>query len=202
MWVAMIVMVLLSSILIAWWVVYVRRRRARQDYIAEYPFTTDVESALVERYRHLGKSQVERILTGLRTYIRLSEIAGTRTLAMPSQAVDVAWHAFILNTPAYAEFCHRALGRFLHHIPAEAMESPTQAQDSIKRTWNLACVEEEIDPMAPDALPDLFRIDQELQIDDGFVYTLDCEAAGEKRFCATHIKCGGGCFGSPVVDVV
>lgn len=41
-----------------------------------------------------------------------------------TQIVDDAWHAFILDTPAYAEFCRDALGRFLHHRPAEAMTGP------------------------------------------------------------------------------
>lgn len=37
----------------------------------------------------------------------------------PSKAVDVAWHAFILNTAEYAIFCERIAGRFLHHEPEE-----------------------------------------------------------------------------------
>jgi len=35
----------------------------------------------------------------------------------PSQTVDAGWHAFILHTRHYAEFCQRVAGRFIHHRP-------------------------------------------------------------------------------------
>jgi hypothetical protein len=37
----------------------------------------------------------------------------------PSRAVDEGWHAFILHTRAYADFCHRIAGHFIHHEPNE-----------------------------------------------------------------------------------
>jgi hypothetical protein len=37
----------------------------------------------------------------------------------PSAGVDKGWHAFILHTADYAEFCQRVAGRFIHHLPAE-----------------------------------------------------------------------------------
>jgi hypothetical protein len=36
---------------------------------------------------------------------------------VPSQLVDAGWHAFILHTADYAEFCQRVAGRFIHHRP-------------------------------------------------------------------------------------
>ncbi len=33
------------------------------------------------------------------------------------ETVDVLWHAFILHTKDYAEFCDRFYGGFLHHSP-------------------------------------------------------------------------------------
>ncbi|MDJ1136202.1 glycine-rich domain-containing protein [Streptomyces iconiensis] len=46
-------------------------------------------------------------------------IAGARTDAplSPSPLVDVFWHAFILRTQQYAEFCEQVAGRFIHHNP-------------------------------------------------------------------------------------
>lgn len=35
----------------------------------------------------------------------------------PSVLVDMGWHAFLLHTRAYAEFCDRIAGRFVHHEP-------------------------------------------------------------------------------------
>ncbi len=39
-------------------------------------------------------------------------------LAMPSAGVEALWHAFLLDTRAYAAFCEKAFGRLLHHAPA------------------------------------------------------------------------------------
>jgi hypothetical protein len=36
----------------------------------------------------------------------------------PSEMVDAGWHAFLLHTREYAEFCARVAGRFIHHRPA------------------------------------------------------------------------------------
>jgi hypothetical protein len=36
------------------------------------------------------------------------------------QAMDEMWHAFVLHTKDYAEFCDRYLGRFVHHLPETA----------------------------------------------------------------------------------
>ena len=31
--------------------------------------------------------------------------------------MDKGWHAFILHTADYAEFCDRVARRFIHHLP-------------------------------------------------------------------------------------
>lgn len=46
----------------------------------------------------------------------------------PSQTVDVGWHAFILHTADYAEFCQRVAGRFIHHRPHQPGESAAEQQ--------------------------------------------------------------------------
>jgi len=38
----------------------------------------------------------------------------------PSPAIDAAWHAFILHTRAYADYCEERFGRFIHHQPTAA----------------------------------------------------------------------------------
>lgn len=35
----------------------------------------------------------------------------------PSEMIDKAWHAHILNTPMYFNFCKTIFGRYLHHLP-------------------------------------------------------------------------------------
>ncbi len=47
----------------------------------------------------------------------------------PSQVVDEFWHAFVLRTMQYNEFCDRVSGRFIHHVPQDDMPVPeTQGQ--------------------------------------------------------------------------
>jgi hypothetical protein len=57
--------------------------------------------------------------TGLRQWLRCcgAALRDDRIIAMPSHAVDEAWHGFILCTERYARFCEQAYGRFLHHHP-------------------------------------------------------------------------------------
>lgn len=40
----------------------------------------------------------------------------------PSATVDEFWHAFIIRTVPYAEFCERLAGRFIHHMPDDDRE--------------------------------------------------------------------------------
>ncbi|MER7411447.1 hypothetical protein DEH18_30175 [Streptomyces sp. NHF165] len=45
--------------------------------------------------------------------------AGARSEAplSPSPLVDDFWHAFLLHTKAYQDFCGNVLGKFVHHQP-------------------------------------------------------------------------------------
>ncbi|QSX40683.1 glycine-rich domain-containing protein [Shewanella cyperi] len=169
-----------------------RRKQRRERHIRELVFPDKLSHRLAERYPHLGQQGQLLVLEGLRNYFQLSLTAGRQPLAMPSQAVDCVWHEFILFTRQYQKFCRRAFGRFLHHTPAEAMQSQTSAQQGIRRCWRLACKAEGIDPKRPSRLPLLFALDSELQIADGFSYSLDC-LRHPGSYCASHIACGTGC---------
>ena len=107
-----------------------------------------------------------RVVEGMREYFHVCNIGRHRMIAMPSQAVDVAWHEFILFTREYKKFCDKALGRFLHHTPAEAMASQTEAQKGIQRAWKISCAREGIAPRAPNKLPLLFALDVELGVEE------------------------------------
>jgi len=178
------------------------RRRQRLLYIERYPYRKHLDKRLAARRPELSAAQRQLVFDGLREYFHLCRAAGKHMVAMPSQAVDDAWHEFILSTRRYQRFCAKALGRFVHHTPAEAMRSATLAQEGIKRAWRLSCQREGIDPQAPRGLPLLFALDGMLCIGDGFRYELDCLAAGGvgagrgSAFCASHIGCGADCGGS------
>lgn len=47
----------------------------------------------------------------------------------PSNVVDVGWHAFILYTREYADFCQRVAGRMIHHVPEDASGAPQHSKE-------------------------------------------------------------------------
>ena len=176
-------------------------RSQRVAYIDNFPYSRLLDKRLAARRPELSEAQRQAVFVGLSDYFQLCRTAGKRMVAMPSQAVDDAWHEFILFTRQYNQFCQGAFGRFLHHTQAEAMSAPTQASEGIRRAWRLACAREKIDPQKPDRLPRLFALDATLLIAGGFIYHLDCMAAQKAGlgdgYCASHIGCGGssGCAG-------
>ncbi len=164
------------------------RRHQRLNYIQTYPFPSRLSKQLKSRYPHLNQTDINIVLDALRDYFKICTMAKRHSVAMPSQAVDVAWHELILFTRIYQQFCRKALGRFLHH-------TPTQAQEGIKRAWRLACALENIDPRKPSRLPRLFAIDAMLKIKDGFHYQRNCQLSDKEGYCAGHIGCISGCAG-------
>jgi hypothetical protein len=179
------------------------RKRRQAGFIDAYPYARFLDRRLAAHRPELTNEQRAATLACLNDYFHLCRMAGRRMVAMPSQAADDAWHEFILFTRHYDKFCRAAFGRFLHHTPAEAMRSPTQASEGLKRAWRLACRHEGIDPKKPERLPRLFALDALLGIAGGFVYQLDCLAAGQtgSGYCASHIGCGGsGCSGDAGSD--
>lgn len=175
-------------------------KRRRSAFIDEFTFHPAVINKFREVRPDLKPEQEELVFAALKDYFHITNRAGRRMVAMPSQVVDDAWHAFILFTRGYQRFCSRAFGRFLHHTPAEAMASPTQAGEGLKRAWRLACAHDGVDPKSPTRLPLLFSIDADLGIENGFHYTPDCKSGtrrsdGGSYYCGAHIGCASGCGG-------
>ncbi len=166
----------------------------QKNLIDSYQFPAKISQRLRVTYPHLNEQQTDQVVHGLREYFHICNIAGNKRIAMPSQAVDVAWHEFILFTREYQGFCTRALGRFLHHTPAEAMHNKTSAQESIKKVWKIACYREKISEHNPEKLPLLFALDAQLAIPDGFKYSLNCKNSHSANdYCVSHIGCSSGC---------
>lgn len=174
-----------------------RKKAAQLAYIDNYHFHPSIKNKISERHPSLTDEQINLVFQGLRDYFHICNHASRRPVSMPSKIVDEAWHEFILFTRAYKHFCRKALGRFLHHTPAEAMASSTTAQEGIKRAWRLACAKESISTRSPSKLPLIFALDSMLSIAGGFEYSLDCKSSPLCRdsYCAGHIGCASGCAG-------
>jgi len=197
---------LLAVAFISGYFIYQRGRMSRRSKVIDnFEFHPAVFNKFREVRPDMTPQQEELVFAALKDYFHLCNRAGRRMVAMPSQVVDDAWHAFILFTRGYQRFCRQAFGRFLHHTPAEAMSSPTLAGEGIKRAWRLACAHDGIDPKSPTRLPLLFAIDADLNIENGFFYTPDCKS-GKRRdngggyYCGSHIGCASGCGGDSGSD--
>jgi len=196
----------ITIILILSFVIYKKMlANKRSSFITAYEFPESIKNKINQTYPHLNNSEVEQVIRGLRDYFHLISLSHKNIVAMPSQVVDVAWHEFILFTREYSKFCSKALGRFLHHTPAEAMKSKNEAQSGIKRAWRISCHREQINPYAPERLPIIFALDARLNIEDGFHYELDCMkiqssilggGVSDGGYCGSHIGCSSGCAGS------
>lgn len=197
--ISVVLVVLSLGVLASLYARYVKHYRTKM--IETYSFPDSISKKVHTVYPHLNERELQRVIETLRDYFQIVNLAGkNKATAMPSQVVDVAWHEFILFTQEYHRFCKRALGRYIHHTPAEAMKSKTTAQKQLKRTWRIACFMEHISPASPARLPRIFAIDSQLKIEDGFKYALNCKKSPNDEYCASHIGCSSGCSGSAGVD--
>ncbi len=184
LWIALLVLV----------VVYLQvRRQTHLKQLRTFELPKGVRSRFVAQHPQLSSAQITQVKEALGDFFECCYKANKRPVSMPSQVVDDLWHHFILFTKAYSDFSTRAFGRYLHHTPVEAMRTPTQASEGLKRTWRLSCLKEGIDPTTPTKLPLLFAIDKLLDIPNGFYYSLDCSKGTPGNYCAGGVGCSSGC---------
>jgi hypothetical protein len=169
-------------------------RLERDRYIRSYVFAASLLASLNERHPQLDESGRFLVARALRQFFLAHSRADGATIGMPSKVVDDLWHAFILNTRDYERFCEKAFGKFFHHVPPEAMPKGPHADVPLRRTWRLACLEENINPARPTRLPLLFAIDRKLDIVGGQVHSLESMAprkSSDSGCGGSSSSCGG-----------
>jgi hypothetical protein len=192
----LIVFLLAAGLLFWFW----RRwqRQSRLDFIERSPLPRSLRPQLIAQYPDWGEAQLQAVEKGLRQFFRVCAQAPGQFTAMPSKAVDAAWHACILDTRAYERYCRNAFGRLLHHTPAEALpagQAPARLKAGLRRAWLGACRDERLDPFKTGTLPLLFALDAQLAIAGGYHYVPDCRLLGLDRgdtHCGSALACGGG----------
>jgi hypothetical protein len=175
----------MALLLLAQWAMYRREQFIRHSVLPQF-----LKLKLRERYAHLSQKDAELVERGLRQFFLTCHRSRGKFVAMPSQAVDVLWHEFILHTRAYRRWCGFGLGRFLHHTPAEALAQNDKRNDGLRRAWFWACKDESIDPRLPTRLPLLFALDTKLGIEGGFNYVPDCRAINQHFQSQGDKHCG------------
>jgi len=160
--------------------VYVRKfiDPKRLEKIKRYRFNSALEHKVRELYPSLTASDVEKVFDGLRQFFLIAHYA-KKEVTMPSRLIDDAWHQFILFTDEYSRFCSGAFGKLFHHRPYtndQGLKSHKRTvRETALRTWVLACQIEGVNCEEPEKLPLLFRLDADLNIENGNKYTLDSE---------------------------
>ncbi len=166
------------------------RQKMRERFLRESPLPQYLKRKLRETYPQLSGKDCDLVERGMRQFFLACSRSNKKFVAMPSKAVDAMWHEFILHTQAYSDWCHHALGHFLHHTPAEVLGSQARGNDGLRRAWYWACKDEAINPKAPSRLPLLFALDAKLGIANGFTYLPDCADIARKNQDGSG--CGGG----------
>lgn len=165
-------------------------RQQREAFINAYEFPPGLFDRLARQRPGLNEQDRQRVDEALRQFFRVYLKSGFKFVSMPSQLADDLWHEFILYTRNYQRFCKQAFGRFLHHTPAVALSPKNRLSNAgLRRAWWHACQEEGINPRAPQRLPLLFALDGDLQLEDGFIYALDCKALRSDG--RGGVNCGG-----------
>jgi hypothetical protein len=171
-----------------------RRRSGRraEGYIESYSFPSSVEKKVRRRHKldDVAWREVER---GLREWLICCGYRGRSQLGMPSRVVDDAWHEFILNSIAYADFCREAYGEFLHHTPESDLATPMEgALGNTILAWDRSSTGKEDESV-------LWELDERLDIKEplgiGRMQVLSVRSARRADGGGSGIVYGGGCGG-------
>ncbi|MCZ8044523.1 MAG: hypothetical protein O9330_18805 [Beijerinckiaceae bacterium] len=166
------------------------RRLKRAEFIRTYEWPPGLLDKLAGHHRGFTRKESALVAQGLRQFFLAYLNSGRAYVAMPSQVADDLWHAFILYTRAYQEFCQQAFGGFLHHTPAVALKEGRKKDNTgLRRVWLQCCKLDGINPVKPTRLPLLFALDTKLNIPGGYRYEPDC--AQLRRNGDAGTQCGG-----------
>ena len=169
---------------------WVRNRNLRREtYIRTFMLPPGLFEKLRLTHPQLTTKDCQLVAQGLRQFFLSYHKSNYQMVSMPSQVADDLWHAFILYTRHYQQFCDQAFGRFLHHSPAVVLGGESVGNAGLRRCWWYACKEENINPKNPSRLPLLFALDTKLNIKNGFRYAADCKGV--------HNTFGDGGSGTP-----
>lgn len=173
-----------------------RMNLEREQHIRSFVFPSTVLQQFQETYPTAELKGAHLAARALRQFFLVHLRARGRLIAMPSKAADELWHAFILDTKAYAAFCKAAFGAYLHHIPEQDMAARDKDRSASWRTWRLACLEENINPHKATRLPLLYALDVKLGVEGAVAYDPASFTPPTKSDGCGGGGCGGGCGGS------
>lgn len=95
----------------------------------------------------------EELFNEAKRYLVLSEVHRDLGVGMYSVRVDEAWHAFILYTDQYSQFCRKYFGKYIGHAPTNAPDD-----DDLEPAKDLSFEEfrEKYEDLFGEPLPDVW----------------------------------------------
>ncbi|MEH1125357.1 hypothetical protein [Micromonospora sp. CPCC 206061] len=166
--------------------IWTRLRKYRSTHrvavVDHLQFPARVRQRLMNQH-NLGADDIRLVENATRQWFRLVARHPRATLSMPSVVVDDLWQELALDVRDYAAFCEAAFGRPLDRSSRHTTAAGTLATLSYARR-DEGC--------GPTALPLLFRVDQDLRIQGGHRYLVDCGGRGEcfqprGMICLQHV---------------
>lgn len=86
----------------------------------------------VEHRKDVPEEKAQELENKFKRFVKATVEYPEKTIS-PSPELDEYWHAFILDTVRYHEFCDRVLGRYMHHVPGNPTERNFEGyEESVK----------------------------------------------------------------------
>lgn len=117
---------------------YITHKNAFERYTAMKGFdcTPIISTALSENPKLEKQAAKEQMDALLQWFALVPEVENGRTLQM-LRSTDRLWHAFILNTRIYRDFCNRFMGFYVDHDPIEAKNPKAEKREYADYTLRL-----------------------------------------------------------------
>ncbi len=117
-----------------------------------FDFTPVIETALREKKSLTKQEALERMDAFLQWFSLIPQASKEKPLQMLG-SVDPLWHAFVLNTKLYRDFCQKFAGEFIDHDPLDPFKSDLPKKEYA--TFTLALLEKEFGTDLKPVLRDL-----------------------------------------------
>ncbi|WP_429950531.1 glycine-rich domain-containing protein [Comamonas sediminis] len=149
------------------------RKRRQLRFLQQYRLDAAYRKAIWRDHPYLNDASLAQAEEALRQFFIMHWLAPRAQLQMPSRLADVLWHAFILDTRRYQQFCQRAFGHMFHHLPAQASSAGASHDRAahMQPSWNAAMhTRRYMVGALLGGIPLLFALDAAAAIEDGWHY--------------------------------
>ena len=159
------------------------RKRRQLRFLQQYRLDAAYRKAIWRDHPYLNDASLAQAEEALRQFFIMHWLAPRAQLQMPSRLADALWHAFILDTRRYQQFCQRAFGHMFHHLPAQAASAGVSQHQAAQHqaaqnqaaqmqpSWNAAMHSRRYMVGALlGGIPLLFALDAAAALEDGWLY--------------------------------